>query len=284
MNYDPPLYRPPSEARSLIIQITYGCSHNRCTFCSMYKSKHFRIRPLEEVYAELEDYTQDARRIFLADGDALIRKTEELLELLAYLYRRFPTLERVSAYTTSTDLLRKTPEELKSLVDAGLTLLYLGLESGSDQVLKDIQKNMTQEEAIEASLKAQRAGFELSITLISGITNLHREEHVKESASMISAIKPKYLSFLTLTLEPGTVLYEQKRRGDFTPLTPKESLEEIEAFIQLVDSEGTVFRSNHASNYLSLAGTLNGDKVKLIREIEEAKEDEDYRLEIMRSI
>lgn len=284
MNYDPPLYRPPSEARSLIIQITYGCSHNRCTFCSMYKSKHFRIRPLEEVYAELEDYTQDARRIFLADGDALIRKTEELLELLAYLYRRFPTLERVSAYTTSTDLLRKTPEELKSLVDAGLTLLYLGLESGSNQVLKDIQKNMTQEEAIEASLKAQRAGFELSITLISGITNLHREEHVKESASMISAIKPKYLSFLTLTLEPGTVLYEQKRRGDFTPLTPKESLEEIEAFIQLVDSEGTVFRSNHASNYLSLAGTLNGDKVKLIREIEEAKEDEDYRLEIMRSI
>lgn len=284
MNYDPPLYRPPSEARSLIIQITYGCSHNRCTFCSMYKSKHFRIRPLEEVYAELEDYTQDARRIFLADGDALIRKTEELLELLAYLYRRFPTLERVSAYTTSTDLLRKTPEELKSLVDAGLTLLYLGLESGSDQVLKDIQKNMTQEEAIEASLKAQRAGFELSITLISGITNLHREEHVKESASMISAIKPKYLSFLTLTLEPGTVLYEQKRRGDFTPLTPKESLEEIEAFIQLVDSEGTVFRSNHASNYLSLAGTLNGDKVKLIREIEEAKEDEDYRLEIMRSL
>lgn len=284
MNYDPPLYRPPSEARSLIIQITYGCSHNRCTFCSMYKSKHFRIRPLEEVYAELEDYTQDARRIFLADGDALIRKTEELLELLAYLYRRFPTLERVSAYTTSTDLLRKTPEELKSLVDAGLTLLYLGLESGSNQVLKDIQKNMTQEEAIEASLKAQRAGFELSITLISGITNLHREEHVKESASMISAIKPKYLSFLTLTLEPGTVLYEQKRRGDFTPLTPKESLEEIGAFIQLVDSEGTVFRSNHASNYLSLAGTLNGDKVKLIREIEEAKEDEDYRLEIMRSI
>lgn len=250
----------------------------------MYKSKHFRIRPLEEVYAELEDYTQDARRIFLADGDALIRKTEELLELLAYLYRRFPTLERVSAYTTSTDLLRKTPEELKSLVDAGLTLLYLGLESGSDQVLKDIQKNMTQEEAIEASLKAQRAGFELSITLISGITNLHREEHVKESASMISAIKPKYLSFLTLTLEPGTVLYEQKRRGDFTPLTPKESLEEIGAFIQLVDSEGTVFRSNHASNYLSLAGTLNGDKVKLIREIEEAKEDEDYRLEIMRSL
>lgn len=284
MNYDPPLYRPPSEARSLIIQITYGCSHNRCTFCSMYKSKHFRIRPLEEVYAELEDYTQDARRIFLADGDALIRKTEELLELLAYLYRRFPTLERVSAYTTSTDLLRKTPEELKSLVDAGLTLLYLGLESGSDQVLEDIQKNMTQEEAIEASLKAQRAGFELSITLISGITNLHREEHVKESASMISAIKPKYLSFLTLTLEPGTVLYEQKRRGDFTPLTPKESLEEIGAFIQLVDSEGTVFRSNHASNYLSLGGTLNGDKVKLIREIEEAKEDEDYRLEIMRSI
>lgn len=284
MYYDPPLFRPPSEARSLIIQITYGCSHNKCTFCSMYKSKNFRIRPLEEVYRELDAYPYDARRIFLADGDALIRKTEELLELLDYLYKRFPGLERVSAYTTTQDLLRKTETELQALKDAGLTLLYLGLESGSNEVLEEIKKDITRDDAIEASLKAQRLGFDLSITLISGITNRFRKEHILDSAKMISAIKPKYLSFLTLTLEPGTELYDAYQRGDFIPLTPKEVLDEIEAFITHVDSEGTIFRSNHASNYLALAGVLNKDKEALLEDIKEAKEDEDYRQEIFRSL
>ncbi|WP_459129675.1 B12-binding domain-containing radical SAM protein [Guggenheimella bovis] len=285
MYYDMPLYRPPSERNSLIIQVTLGCSHNECSFCSMYKSKEFRIRPIEDVLRDLEAINSDAvRRIFLADGDALVLKTSLLKQYLSYFKNRFPKLERVSAYGTVQDLQRKTEEELRELKEAGLTLLYVGLESGSNEVLKALHKGVTREESIEACLKAKRAGMELSVTLMAGLSNERAENVPVETAELISAIKPTYVSYLTLHLEPGTEIYEDVREGRFRPYSPVEVAQEIYAFLKHVDSEGSVFRANHASNYLILRGTLNKDKECLLSEIEEALSTEEFRNESWRSL
>ena len=275
MRYEGAVYRPPSEARSLIIQLTIGCARNKCTFCSMYKDKNFRIRDLDEVVEDLEMarqyYKFAVRRIFLADGDALIVKTKDLLYILGKIKEIFPEVERISVYGAPKDILQKTPEELRQLKEAGLDMVYVGLESGDDQVLLDTQKGVTASEMIEAGQKVRRAGMVLSMTIISGLGGKARlREHAIHSAEVISAIKPEYVGFLTLMVDPGTPLYEQVERGEFEILTPPDVLEEVRLFISNVDSEGTVFRSNHASNYISLSGTLNSDKEKLLEKIETA--------------
>ena len=195
MRYEGDIYRPPSEARSLIVQVTVGCAHNTCTFCTMYKAKQFRVRPQAEILEDLAgaaaDYGDLVRKIFLADGDALIVQTDRLLEILDFCRERFPVLERVTAYATAQDILRKTDEELAALRAHGLEMVYVGAESGDPQILTDIRKDVTCEELIKAAAKAKRAGIAVSLTLISGLGGKARlAEHAVKSAELVSAMKP----------------------------------------------------------------------------------------------
>lgn len=290
MRYEGTVYRPPSEAASLIIQLTIGCARNTCTFCAMYKDKSFRVRDLEEVVEDLEmarDYYKRVavRRIFLADGDALIVKTADLLYILGKCKEFFPEVERISVYGAPKDIIGKTPEELKQLKEAGLDMVYMGLESGDDQVLAEVKKGVTAAEMIEAGTKVRNANMVLSMTLISGLGGRTRmAEHALQSARVITAIKPDYVGFLTLMVEPGTPMYDQMKRGELELLNPQEVLEETRIFIENVDSDGTMFRSNHASNYIPLGGVLNRDKAKILEQIEGAKQKSNFRPESYRGI
>lgn len=290
MRYEGTVYRPPSEAGSLIIQFTIGCARNTCTFCNMYKDKTFRIRPLEDVEEDLEMARKfynriKVRRIFLADGDALIVKTEDMLRILKKCHEYFPEVERISVYGAPKDILHKTPEELRRLREAGLDMVYMGLESGADEVLTAVKKGVTADEMIEAGKKAREAGMVLSMTVISGLggKKLWRE-HALGSARVISAIKPEYVGFLTLMVEPGTEMYDQLARGEIELLEPQEVLDETELFIRNVDAEGTVFRSNHASNYIALGGTLNAERDKILAQIETSRKRSKFRPDIFRGI
>lgn len=290
MRYEGTVYRPPSEASSLIIQLTIGCARNTCTFCAMYKDKNFRVRDLNEVVEDLEmarKYYQriKVKRIFLADGDALIVKTSDLLYILQKCKEYFPEVERISVYGAPKDIIHKTPEELKQLKQAGLDMVYMGLESGDDQVLKEVKKGVTAAEMIEAGQKVRAAGMILSMTIISGLGGKKlMKEHALNSAKVITAIKPEYVGFLTLLIEPGTPMYEQYQAGELDLLSPEEALDETKLFIENVDAEGTVFRANHASNYVPLAGTLNGEKQKILAQIQRSKEMSNYRPENFRGL
>lgn len=290
MRYEGMVYRPPSEARSLILQLTIGCARNECTFCSMYKDKKFRIRNLEEVVEDIKmaqkHYIPGIERVFLADGDALIVKTKDLLYIIDKIHEILPTVNRITVYGAPKDVLVKKPEELTLLREAGLDMVYMGAESGSDKVLKDVRKNATQAEIIEAGQKLKSAGLKSSITLISGLGGVEDlEEHAVESGKVISAIKPEYASLLTLLMEPGTPLYHQWKAGEFQPLEgPEAVFEEMRLFLQNIDSEGTVFRANHASNYLPLAGTFNRDIPALLAQIEHAIQNHLFRPEAFRQL
>lgn len=289
MRYEGDIYRPPSEAYSLIIQLTVGCARNTCTFCNMYKNKKFRIRPLEEVTADLEEcavlYGGHVRRIFLADGDAMIVKTKDLLYILEKAFSLFPNLERVSAYAAPKDVLAKMAEELKILRQAGLTIAYMGLESGDDRVLEKIRKGADSAQITEAGLKLKAAGIAVSITAISGLGSIERmAEHAAGTAAVISRIKPEYASLLTLMVHPAAPLYQEIQTGAFRLLSPDQVMEETRLFLSQVDSEGTVFRSNHASNYVALAGTFNKDIPRMIRQINSALENRNYKPEIWRRL
>ena len=274
MRYEGSLYRPPSEAYSYILQVTIGCSHNRCTFCNMYLEKKFRIRPLEEVLEDLKMARKAyryVRRIFLADGDALIVPTETLLSILSHIARYFPECERVTSYASAKDLLRKTPEELKMLREAGLEMIYLGLESGSEEVLKAIDKGVTVEETVEGCLKAKAAGIQLSITQITGLAGQDgMEAHAISSAKALSRINPEYIGLMTLTLRRGTKMTADWEAGRFRRLTPKQIVEEMRILIEHLDSEGSVLRSNHISNYVQLRGTMNRDKEAMLAGLDRA--------------
>ena len=290
MRYEGTVYRPPSEAGSLIIQLTSGCARNTCTFCNMYKDKKFRIRPLEEVAEDLamarKYYNRiKVRRIFLADGDALIVKTKDLLYIIDKCKEYFPEVERISVYGAPKDILGKTPQELRQLREAGLDMVYMGLESGSDAVLQAVKKGVTAAEMIEAGKKVRAAGMVLSMTVISGLggKKLWRE-HALGSAEVISAIKPEYVGFLTLMVEPGTEMYDELNRGEIELLDPQEVLDETELFIRNVDAEGTMFRSNHASNYIALGGTLNADRAQILAQIETSRKRSKFRPDVFRGI
>lgn len=287
MRYEGAVYRPPSEARSLIIQLTIGCARNTCKFCAMYKDKSFRVRDLEEVIEDLKEakdyYGDNVRRIFFADGDALIVKTKDLLYILDETKKIFPSVQRISVYGAPKDILGKSLEELITLRENGLDMVYLGIESGDDDVLSYVEKGATQAEMIEAGKKVREAGMILSATLISGLGGIkHLENHAINSAKVISEIKPEYVGFLTLMLEPGTPMYDEVNNGNIKLLTPLEVVREMEMFITNVDSEGTVFRSNHASNYIPLSGNLNADKPRLLAEIKKASEMNNFKPESYR--
>jgi len=276
MRYEGNIFRPPSEAYSLILQVTIGCSHNLCTFCSMYKDKQFRIRRVEEVLEDLNNariHYKEVRRIFLADGDALVLKTNELLRILDKINELFPECRRVGIYASPQDILRKTPEELKLLFEHGLGIAYLGVESGSGEILRTIKKGVSPEEMVESGRIVNESGIELSMTLISGLGGKEKwKEHAVKSGNIISKINPRYVGLLTLMLEPGTELYDDIKEDRFQLLSPEEVLLETEEMIKNIEGvTECIFRSNHASNYLSLKGTLPYDKERLLAEIESAK-------------
>lgn len=284
MQYEGTLYRPPSEAYSLIIQVTIGCAHNRCTFCNMYREKKFRVRTREEIMGDLDEcrdyYGDRVRRVFFADGDALVVKTKMLLELLYYVHKNFPHVERISSYGTAKDVLKKSEEDLKALAAAGLELIYIGAESGDDRVLEHIKKDVTAADIIAAGQKLKRCGLKTSVTLISGLGGRRGiRDHAIKSARLITGMNPEYASFLTLRLYEGTQMNEEVKRGEMELITPDEIVEEMELFLSHVDSPGTVFRTNHASNYVVLAGTLNEDTPRMLTELELVKEKQRYRLE-----
>ncbi len=286
MKYYGKVFRPPSEARSLIVQATVGCSYNKCDFCSMYKDDTFHLRDLEELKVEVKEYLEERpfyKRVFIADGDALCLSNYKLVDLCDFFAKNMENLERITAYATAKDILRKTDEELKELREHGIEMVYVGYESGSDEILKDVNKNSTAEEYILATKKAKAAGIKVSATIIAGLGGMDKMElNAVETAKVVTGAKPDYISYLTLDLFPDTPLYERYKSGEFKILSPLDILQEIKIFLEHVDSEGTVFRSNHASNYISLAGNLNEDRERMIEEINEALREENYKPEYLR--
>lgn len=278
LRYEGAVYRPPSEARSLIIQATLGCSHNKCTFCSMYKDKPFRARAFEDVENDLRyarSMYSHVRRIFLADGDALILSFEKLSRILLCIKELFPECERVGIYGTSKSINIKTLEELVELKKLGLGIIYLGLESGNEEILRRIKKGETAEDIVKAGKKVKESEILLSVTAISGLGSQElKDEHAIDTAKSLSAMKPDFIGFLALMVEREAELYKDVLNGNFKLLTPIEIVEEMILFLKNIDSEGSVFRSNHASNYFSLYGDLNKDVPSMLAELEEVLKDD----------
>ena len=279
-DYSQPLYRPPSEAWSMIIQVTEGCSHNKCRFCYMYKCKQFRLKSMREIKEHIEwlkPMYKNPERIFLADGNVLCLKTEKLLELLNYIKKEFPNAKRISSYSGPLDLLRKSEDELKAVRDAGLELLYMGVESGSDNILSMMKKGVSQKEMIEAGQKAVKAGFKFSCMIISGLGGTeYMEEHALESAKVISAINPNYFSLLRLVVEEESELAEDVRQGKFHLLTPLQVLDENIIMLENMELTDCIFRANHVSNHVNQAGTLNKDKEMLIQRLKKFRESPNF--------
>jgi len=278
MPYEGDIYRPPSEAHSLIVQVTVGCTHNRCAFCSMYKAKQFRLKPFEEIRADLEAarrYNRHVERIFFADGDALCMTTEKLVRLLDAVHVLFPECTRIGIYGRASHILRKSEAELVRLREAGLGIIYIGAESGSDEVLRRIDKGETAAEIAEAVQKAERVGLQTSVTFIIGLGGRElTREHAIKTGEMISAMGASYVGLLTLLLEPAAPLYADLQSGKFELLSPLEAVEELELMLAHTDCKAeTVLRSNHASNWLALKGTLPQDKERMLREIRVGKAD-----------
>ncbi|MCK4848091.1 MAG: radical SAM protein [Candidatus Heimdallarchaeota archaeon] len=279
MKYEGSIWRPPSEARSLILQASIGCSKSiSCTFCISYREKVFRVKSFHEfrqhVKNALEMGYKNTRRIFLADGNALGIKTEILVEICHLLYNSFPLLERIGVYGSVTDILRKSPDELLRLKDAGLGIIYTGLESGDNFTLKKIKKGVSRTQNITACHKVSDVKIPLSVMIILGLGGKKRShEHAKKTASMLSEIDPDYLAALTLMLPEGTEIYEDMNKGLFQPLSSFEILRELLTILENTTNQtNTVFRTNHASNYLPLRGILMQDQDKLVNIISQALE------------
>jgi radical SAM superfamily enzyme YgiQ (UPF0313 family) len=283
------IFRPPSEADSLLLQATIGCSHNRCTFCAMYRDKEFRVRPIEDVLEDIEAASEyhgpDVRRVFLCDGNALILPTPHLLRILTALEQAFPDLQRVSLYANARDLVSKSLEELRELVSHRLSVFYLGLESGSDAILRQIDKGATSDEMVAGVRHGMAAGMKSSVIFLLGLggRKLWRENAI-ESARAVSQMNPTYLSALTVTVVPGTPLARQLKSGDFELPEPAEFAAELKLFLEQVDVKATVFRSNHASNYVPLAGRLPKDKERMVAELTEAIKSHRFKPEYLRGL
>ncbi len=275
LTYDYPVFRPPSEGDNLIIQATLGCSFNQCSFCSMYKTKRYVARPLDQVLADIDAAARlwpEAHRVFLADGDALALPADQLAAILDHLALRLPRLQRVTCYATPLNLLKKTPAELEDLRARRLTLVYLGIESGSDLILKKITKGNSRQTA-EAIVKARDCGLKVSATVILGLGGqVHWQEHADATAALVSRAPPHYLSTLQLFLEPDQVPDFLKKFGpDFQPQDDDAVLLEQRRLLAGIEAaHPIIFRSNHASNCLPLAGTLPKDKARLLAEVDQA--------------
>ena len=273
LNYDAPLYRPPSEANSLIFQVTLGCSFNECSFCDMYRSKEYSERSWEEVKSEIDLMAKtmpDTTRIFLADGDALNLSTDYMIQIVEYIYQKFPSLERISCYAMPMNLLKKTPEELNMMNKAGLNRLYLGIETGNDIILKKVTKGATQSTMIKSCNKAKDAGFTLSCMVILGLGgSKYTKENAVDTAKVINAVQPNYVGALTLYLENGIKEeFLTKFEGEFERLTDSEAIDELELLISEINVDNAiVFRANHGSNAYNIGGTFPQDKQEMLEKI-----------------
>ncbi len=270
LQYEGSIWRPPSEARSLILQATVGCSHNACIFCVSYKQKQFRVRGAEGVKLDLqsipESYKQRVRRVFLADGNALAMPTQELIDTLSVLKPELPSLERVGVYGYAKDVRGKSVDDLKRIKNAGLGIVYLGLETGDNDLLRWSRKGVDSEENISASKKIRDAGIPLSLTIILGLGGLENSErHAKATAKVLNKIDPEYIGALTLMTPPGTAISEMIQNKEFEPMDPWDILKELKVLIEGLDLTNCVFRTNHASNYLPISGTLNTDKEAILK-------------------
>lgn len=275
MRYVEPVFRPPSEAESLIVQVTLGCSHNACTFCAMYRNKRYSVRPLDEVREEILEaarQTPAVTRVFLGDGDAMAAPAPYLAEVLRCLRAALPALRRVSLYATPMNLLEKSSGELEELRRLGLALAYVGLESGSDEVLKRVGKGVNSRQAVEGVLRAHGAGIHTSVMVLLGLGGTEGwEEHAASTALVLNAMQPRYLSALTWMPVAEAPLYRSARQGRFTLPDDEGVLRELGRLLEVLQLDDTVFHSNHASNPLPLSGRLSRDKVRLLDAVSAAQ-------------
>jgi radical SAM superfamily enzyme YgiQ (UPF0313 family) len=289
MKYEGMIFRPPSEADSLILQVTVGCSYNRCTFCSAYQGKRFRIKSFEEIKEDVDEVSPyKIRRVFLADGDALSIPQKGLLQILSYLKARLKGLERVGVYANAKDILRKDVEELKALKDLGLEILYLGLESGDPEVLKRIKKNATVDELIRAGKRVKESKILLSVTVILGIGGVEGSQaHAAETGKVLSAMDPDYVGALSLMIVPGTPIAKEIETGRLVLPTPFGLIQELETMITNCQFTHCFFASNHASNYLPLRIQMPEQKeeaLRRIREVLQRKDPDLLRPEYLRAL
>lgn len=282
--YCEPVFRPPSEAQSLLIQLTEGCTY-QCDFCVSNLNKKFKVRELNEVKKDLDlgaknSWSRNAKKIFFLDGNAMVTPTEKLLELTNYAMKVYPNLERVGVYAHAKDILKKSDDHLRVLSNAGLKIAYVGFESGYDSLLKSVNKHATKEDYIKASKKLMKADITLSATFINGLGGANNPEvskiHALESADLVNKICPNddriwYIAFLTLMIPPSTEIFNKRVQGEFKEMESKEILQELKNFIKHIDfpnkNANCVFRSNHASNYLPIKGTLEKDKEGILQTI-----------------
>ncbi len=274
MRYEGNIYRPFSEANSYLLQCTIGCSHNRCTFCGMYKDRKYRIRSLDEIRGDISMAREcygDIEKVFLCDGDAIAMPTDMLLEILNLLYGTFPSLRHVGSYVGPRSTLEKGMSELTALRAAGLTKAYLGVESGDDRVLKEIRKGVSAEEMLQAGTDLVRSGINLSSMVLLGIAGKGppSREHALATADITNRMKPQYLAALTVTPVPDTVLYRRVLSGEFELMDPFETLEEMKILFEHITMDNLKFVGVHASNYLPVNGTLQRDKKRMLAAIDD---------------
>ncbi len=267
MDYEGNIFRPPSEAYSLLVQITVGCSHNDCTFCAMYKDKSFRIKPWETVKRDLDEALAipSAKRIFLCDGDALVLSTRRLLQVLNYIKEHGPHVERIGVYGDPISIRHKSPSEIKELADAGLKIVYHGLETGDDELRQRIQKGSTAQDSIDMAEKLREAGIEHSVIVLLGLAGVEgSERHARKTAEVLTKMDPRYVGALTLTLVPGTPLYEEHAAGRFELPSKFGFLKELRLLLAESNFTRCRFSSNHASNYLPIRADLPEEKDALL--------------------
>ena len=273
LNYDYPLYRPPSEGKSLIFQVTLGCSFNKCSYCDMYRTKEYQERPWEEIKMEIDiaaKHMPETQRIFLADGDALNLSPERLIQILDYIRIKFPNIERVSCYAMPKNILEKSPEDLVKLYNAGLVMFYIGIETGSDIILKKITKGATSQTIIKACQKAKDAGYTISCMVILGLGGKsYSKQHIEDTAKILSVTSPHYVGALTLHLDNG--IHDEflaKFKEPFLPIDDADALDELESLVSKIEpSSPVVFRANHGSNAYPIGGTFPQEKQSMLEKI-----------------
>ena len=269
MRYEEPVFRPPSEADSYLLQVTIGCSHNECSYCAMYRTKRFRLRSDDEIREDVAmaraAYGEDLRRVFLCDGDAFALSPRRLRAILELLGETWSGLGRIGSYANARDVLRKSDADLRDLRERGLGILYFGLESGDDDLLAKVVKGATADEIVEAVRRAETAGIKASVMVLIGLGGREGSAlHALRTAAAVNRRKPRFLSFLTVTPVEGTPFHDEVARGEVTLLTPEETLREVRDIVAGLELDGTIFRSNHASNYLPLGGRLPADRERLL--------------------
>jgi len=282
MRYEGMIFRPPSEANSLILQVTVGCSYNRCTFCGAYREKSFRVKSFDEVKNDIDEvslYGTPIPRVFLADGDALILPEKELVQILDYLKLKLNRLERIGTYANAREILKKDREELQHLKELGLGMIYLGLESGDPKVLQRIRKNATVDQMIRAAAKVREAGILLSVTVLLGIGGVEgSQRHAEDTGTVLSKMDPDFVGALSLMVVPGTPIERELQTGQWALPTPFGLIEELQTMITHCEFSHCFFASNHASNYLPLKIQMPEQKEEALRRIREVLQRKDPRL------